>query len=223
MPAILFGSISTIADTSELQREAFNRAFETHGLDWSWSQDEYARLLEHSGGADRVAAYAESRGEDVDAAAIHETKSELFQTSLGEAHLQPRPGVVEALREGRESGFQLALVTTTSKENVSALLGAVAPDVTPSSFDLVVDSTDVDRPKPDDAAYRFALARLGERQDGCVAIEDNVGGVQAATAAGLTCVAFPNENTAAHSFDGADRTVERVGFAQLRALIPQAA
>ena len=223
MPAILFGSIGTIADTSELQREAFNRAFETHGLDWSWSQDEYAGLLEHSGGADRVAAYAPSRGEDVDAAAIHETKSELFQASLAESHLQPRPGVVDALRQGRESGFQLALVTTTSKENVSALMRALAPDVEPAAFDLVVDSTDVDRPKPDDAAYRFALQRLGERPDGCVAIEDNVGGVQAATATGLTCVAFPNENTAGHGFDGAERQVDHLSFPELRELIPQAA
>ena len=36
MSAILFGSISTIADTSELQRQAFNQAFKAHGLDWDW-------------------------------------------------------------------------------------------------------------------------------------------------------------------------------------------
>ena len=38
MSAILFGSISTLADTSELQRRAFNEAFEAHGLDWNWSR-----------------------------------------------------------------------------------------------------------------------------------------------------------------------------------------
>jgi hypothetical protein len=35
MSAILFGSISTLADTSELQRRAFNEAFSAHGLDWT--------------------------------------------------------------------------------------------------------------------------------------------------------------------------------------------
>ena len=40
MPAILFGSISTVADTSELQREAFNQAFAEHGLDWRWDRDD---------------------------------------------------------------------------------------------------------------------------------------------------------------------------------------
>lgn len=33
MPAILLRSISTLADTSELQRQAFNQAFAQHGLD----------------------------------------------------------------------------------------------------------------------------------------------------------------------------------------------
>jgi hypothetical protein len=37
---ILFGSISTVADTSELQREAFNAAFAEHGLDWRWDPDD---------------------------------------------------------------------------------------------------------------------------------------------------------------------------------------
>ncbi len=41
-----------------------------------------------------------------------------------------------------------------------------------------------------------------------VAIEDNVGGVSAATAAGITCIAFPNENTAGGDFSAADETVD---------------
>ena len=45
MPAVLFGSIGALADTSELQREAFNEAFDAHGLDWNWSRDEYRALL----------------------------------------------------------------------------------------------------------------------------------------------------------------------------------
>ena len=65
MSVILFGSISSIADTSELQRESFNEAFEKHGLDWRWDRDDYAAMLGKSGGKDRVAEYAASRGEDV--------------------------------------------------------------------------------------------------------------------------------------------------------------
>ena len=77
MIAILFGSISTLADTSEIQRDSFNQAFVEHGLDWTWDQQEYAGLLGSNGGRDRVAAYAADRGEEVDAEAVHATKSRI--------------------------------------------------------------------------------------------------------------------------------------------------
>jgi len=35
--AILFGSIGTIVETSELQLKSFNQAFSEAGLDWNWS------------------------------------------------------------------------------------------------------------------------------------------------------------------------------------------
>jgi phosphoglycolate phosphatase-like HAD superfamily hydrolase len=60
MSAILFGSISTLVDSSELQRRAFNEAFESHGLDWQWSQPDYVAMLESNGGAQRIADYATS-------------------------------------------------------------------------------------------------------------------------------------------------------------------
>ena len=69
MSALLLGSISVLADTSELQREAFNQAFAEHGLDWEWSRKECRNLLTSNGGRDRVAEYAGGRDETVDAEA----------------------------------------------------------------------------------------------------------------------------------------------------------
>ena len=219
MPAVLFGSISTIADTSERQREAFNRAFAGHGLDWRWDAEEYRGLLEKSGGKDRIAEYADTTGETVDAQAVHRSKSELFREGLGEAPVSPRAGVKETLREAKDNGFKVALVTTTARENISALLAALDPDIGEADFDLVVDASTVEQPKPDGAAYAFALRTLDERPEECVAVEDNLGGVQAAHAAGLRCIAFPNENTAVHDFAGADGRVDRLSFSEVRSLI----
>ncbi len=221
MPAILFGSIGTIADTSELQREAFNQAFEAHGLGWRWDREEYLTLLEQSGGEQRIAEQARSAGRDVDAAAVHRTKSELFQQRLAAARITPRPGVVETIRDGRRSGMKIALVTTTAKENVAAVVEALGPDLRAADFDLIVDASQIEKPKPDPAAYTFALERLGEDAQACVAIEDNLGGVEAATVAGLACAAFPNENTAQHDFARAERRVDELRFDDLRTLIPR--
>lgn len=214
MPAVLFGSISTVADTSELQRDAFNRAFAAHGLDWHWEREDYRALLEASGGADRVAGYARARDQQVDAAAVHATKSQLFRESLAAAHLDPRPGVRDTIAAARERGWSVGLVTTTSPANVAALLDALAPAIGASDFDVILDADSVARPKPDPDAYAAALERLAVQPGACVAVEDNRGGVAAAAAAGVPCVAFPNANTAGHDFGDA-RVVERLDLADL--------
>jgi HAD superfamily hydrolase (TIGR01509 family) len=218
MSALLLGSISTVADTSELQRQAFNEAFEAHGLDWRWDRDDYRAMLTTSGGQDRIAGYAKSRGEDVDAQAVHETKSKIFRDRLASAGLAPRPGVADTIKAAKDHGWKIGLVTTTSPDNVAALLDRLHPQVGDQDFDVIVDSARVDSPKPDPAAYLFALQALNEAPGDCVAVEDNVDGVLAAIAAGVPCVAFPNENTSQHDFSAAAGRAGRLSFAELQAL-----
>jgi HAD superfamily hydrolase (TIGR01509 family) len=217
MTAILFGSISTLADTSELQRRAFNDAFAAHDLDWNWGREDYASMLSSNGGASRIADYASSRGQDVDSDAVHSTKSELFRKLLDTDDLQPRPGVLETLTYARKQGFKTGLVTTTSAENVAALLKALGSEIA-DAFDVVVDSTHVETPKPSPAAYLFALDNLGEDAQNSIAIEDNVGGVEAASRASVRCVAFPNENTQGGDFAAAVDTVDQLDAATIGTL-----
>ena len=122
MTALLFGSISSVADSSELQREAFNEAFAEHGLDWNWDRDDYRSRLGKAGGEARIADEATARGEDVDAAAVHATKSRIFQEKLRTQAPAPRPGVLDALRAAKSQGWKTGFVTTTSRDNVLALL-----------------------------------------------------------------------------------------------------
>jgi HAD superfamily hydrolase (TIGR01509 family) len=216
MPAILFGSISTIADTSELQRQSFNEAFAEHGLDWEWDQPAYQEQLASNGGQQRVADFAEAQGEVVDAQAVHQTKSKNFQQHAADLALAARPGVLETIRDAKEAGYKVGLVTTTSAENVEALLGAVT-ELGREDFDLVVDGTQVEAGKPDAAAYTHALEALELDAGETVAIEDNVGGVQSAQAAGVKVVAFPNENTGGHDFGAADDRTDALSFDALAA------
>jgi HAD superfamily hydrolase (TIGR01509 family) len=218
MSAILFGSISTVADTSELQRQAFNQAFQAHGLDWQWDREDYRAMLGKSGGRTRISDYADSLGQTVDAKAVHETKSKLFQENLATAHLAPRAGVVDTIKDARSNGWKVGFVTTTSRANIAALLDSLGPDIQAEDFDVIVDSSSVDEPKPDEAAYSFALQNLGEMPGHCVAIEDNADGVKAALAAGVACVAFLNQNTAGQDIAGARRSVDRLDVDELQEL-----
>lgn len=205
MTAILFGSMSSLADTSELQRKAFNAAFEQHGLDWTWSQEEYQPMLLSSGGQKRVAEYAAERGQEVDAAAVHQTKSALAQEQI-RTGVTARPGVVETIRAAKDAGAKVGLVTTTDRANLTAIFDGLE-DISEDDFDVITDSsTDDDK----QAAYAHALERLGAEAGDAVAIEDNPLGVGFAKAAGVRAVAFPNENTAVHDFGAADERVDRL-------------
>ena len=208
MSAILFGSISTLADTSELQRRAFNEAFDAHGLDWEWSRDDYVSMLGSNGGADRIEEYASSRNADVDATAVHATKSKIFQELLETTSISARPGVASTVESAKKQGVKVGFVTTTSPENVAAILSALESELGSEPFDLVVDKSAVDKPKPDAAVYEYAIGQLGEQAGSVVAIEDNVGGVKSAAAAGVSCIAFPNTNTAGGDFSAASETVD---------------
>ena len=218
MATILFGSISTLADTSELQRQAFNDAFQAYGLDWEWSRDDYAGMLGSNGGAQRIEEYAASRGLDVDAAAVHAKKSQIFQELLGSSSVSPRPGVVDVVEEAKRGGHGLGFVTTTSQGNIDALLAALQPHISAEMFDLIVNRDSVSSPKPDPEVYQYALQTLGADASDAVAIEDNVGGVTAARAAGIPCVAFPNENTSGGDFSAADETVDSLDATKILGL-----
>ena len=188
MPALLLGSIGVLAETSDLQRQSFNDAFAEAGLDWSWSREAYAEMLKESGGRDRIATEAERRGETVDADALHARKSALFQQRLSEG-VPLRDGVAETMEAARARGWQVAMVSGTSPENVDAILAAT--NLTRDSFDLVTDGSEELPRKPDPAIYYLALERLGVAPDAALAVEDNPDGLTAAQAAGIDCIAYP--------------------------------
>lgn len=176
-------------------------------------------MLDTAGGQARIAEYARSLGRTVDAAAIHHTKSRLFQDSLAATAVRARPGVLDTIKAAKQAGSKVAFVTTTSPQNITALMAALSPALSADDFDLVVDASTVRAPKPDTAAYDHALQALHERAAHCVAIEDNLSGVRAATAAGLRCIAFPNAKTATQHFPTAQARITSLDPAELSSLV----
>ena len=97
--ALIFDVDGTLAETEEVHRAAFNRAFAEAGLGWHWDQTLYARLLKVPGGLPRLLSYLDTvepgasavrRGE---MAAVHEAKAALYARMVDERLVQLRPGV----------------------------------------------------------------------------------------------------------------------------------
>ena len=95
--AIFFGSIGTLAETSDLQRRAFNQAFAEAKLDWCWDVELYKGLLKKSGGKGRIQGFAAQKGIPVDAPHLHKRKTEIFNDFMTKKNLPLRPGVSEVI------------------------------------------------------------------------------------------------------------------------------
>ncbi|MEM9708649.1 MAG: HAD-IA family hydrolase [Pseudomonadota bacterium] len=204
--ALLFGSIGVLAETSDLQRRAFNRAFAEAGLDWMWDQKTYRAMLLKAGGRDRIAEFAAARETEVDAAKLHAAKSAHFQALLRTEPVQPRPGVSMAVAEAKVA----ALVTTTSPGNIDALFYALSNHLKRTDFKSIIDQSQVERGKPAPDAYELALKRLELAPEAAIAIEDNPDGAEAARRAGLRVIAFPGEMHAEHDFGEVSARVTRL-------------
>ena len=85
--ALFFGSIGSIVETSDLQRKSFNQAFNKYGLNWYWGKKEYKKLLNKSGGEDRILRYAKQKKIVVDAKKLRGLKTKIFNNFLKKKNL----------------------------------------------------------------------------------------------------------------------------------------
>ncbi len=207
--AVIFGAIGTIAETSNMQRQAFNTTFAEAGLDWVWSINAYRDLLKINGGQNRIRAYRDAdptRAAVTDAmiATLHQTKTDHYVAHLAQAPLTPRAGVAELMAACQSHAIPVAFCTSTAAANVNAM-GAALADVLPfDQFATIVTIDHIAQPKPAPDAYHYCLAQLGLTADQVVAIEDTPASLAAAKAAGIPTIATPGATTAGQDFSAAD-------------------
>jgi HAD superfamily hydrolase (TIGR01509 family) len=114
---------------------------------------------------------------------LADTKETTFRERAHE--LEPLPGLLAFMQEGRGRGRSLALVTNAPVENVEAILLALELD---AFFDEVVLSDEVGPVKPDPAPYKAALDKFGISPEEALAFEDSTSGIASSVAAGIPTV-----------------------------------
>ncbi|MEA2389474.1 MAG: putative hydrolase of the superfamily [Thermoleophilaceae bacterium] len=106
------------------------------------------------------------------------------------AHLKPNEPMISFMRELRERGLRMALLTNNVRE-WEPHWRAKLPDID-EIFEVIVDSAFVGMRKPDPAIYELTLERLGDglSAEECVFVDDNDVNVEAARALGMVGVQF---------------------------------
>jgi len=203
--ALIFDVDGTLAETEELHRIAFNRAFAEAGMSWKWDRELYAELLKVTGGRERIEAYAKRIGaEGVDAPSLHRRKTELYNELMVPGTVELRPGIEDLLRRARQINLDLAIATTTSRSNVAGLMRATLGEEALGWFRSIRTGEDTKRKKPDPEVFQLVLDDLGYRPEECLIFEDSENGLRAAQAVAVPVVITPSIYTGEDDFSGAD-------------------
>ena len=191
MKAILFGSIGTLIETSDLQREAFNQAFKEAGLDWYWDQADYIKLLKKSGGTKRIEDFAEKNNTNVDAKKIRERKTQIYNDKINSSLISPREGVLDVLDYALKNKIKIGFVTSTTLDNIEAVFKTLNNHIKRNYFDFIGNNKLIKDAKPAPDIYIKALNSLELNSSECIAIEDSVESALSAYRAKIKCIAFP--------------------------------
>lgn len=216
LEALIFDVDGTLAETEEWHRHSFNAAFADAVLDWHWDQATYGRLLEVTGGKERIRHYAAGRGEAIDAATIarlHAAKTARYVASIEAGAVALRPGVSRLLQEAREAGLRLAIATTTTPENVTALLRTTLGPDGAGLFECIGAGDMVAAKKPAPDIYQLVLDRLQIEPGRCLAFEDTPNGLHAARGAGIATVVTTSLYGEVTGFEDAVLVVDGLGDA----------
>lgn len=227
LKALIFDVDGTLADTEGAHRAAFNQAFVEVGKDWVWDEPLYTRLLEVSGGKERILHYWREVQPDLydigsgvrdTIARIHELKTAAYERMVQDGSVLLRPGVLRLIEAAHQAGLQLAIATTTSPVNIAALLrSAMGPDWG-KYFLVIEDASTAPNKKPHPQVYLQTLKRLKVSASECLAFEDSSNGLRSAAAAGLGTIVTPNSFTAHHDFRDALRVLPDLSDVTLKQL-----
>ena len=220
LKALIFDVDGTLSDTErDGHRVAFNKAFDEFGIGWHWSVETYGELLAVTGGKERMKFYTESflQAEDIPAdieakiPELHQAKTRHYTKLLSTGAIPLRSGVERLINEARERGYRLAIATTTTPENVTALLEHTLGPESIGWFEVIAAGDIVPAKKPAPDIYDYALQEMQLSADECIAFEDSANGILSTMGADLTTIITINDYTREHDFSGACIVLDQMG------------
>jgi HAD superfamily hydrolase (TIGR01509 family) len=207
--ALLFDFDGTIWDSEAAVFNAYRRLYEEHGHELP--VDRWTSGVGTLDGYDPAEELETLIGRELDDAVTDPW------ASLD--HVDLRPGVRAYLDGALDRGIALGIVSSNSADWVRRHLLRLG--IADGWEAIVTADGDASIAKPNPVLYREALTRLGAEPARTIAIEDSPNGISAAKAAGIFCLAVPNEVTERLDLTAADvvvRSLEDLPLDELIAL-----
>jgi len=141
---------------------------------------------------------------------LSDTASELadakteYQIAHLDGNVKPMPGLIELLDEIDRRGMPKAIASSGIQRYVDAVLRV---NSLLDRFSVIISGDQVAHGKPAPDVFLAAARALNIKPSNCLVLEDAPAGVQAAKAAGMTCIAIPDHSVAQLDLSQADKVV----------------
>lgn len=178
--ALLFDLDGTLSDTDALHSPAWLNLLKRHGVEAD--EEFYRNRISGRSNAVIVRELLPNLTDD-EVQTVIDAKEADFRDLATD--LEPLPGLLDFMEEGRRRNMKVALVTNAPGTNVPIVLAALGIK---RYFDEVVLADEVGAGKPDPAPYTAALQRFGLDPEEALAFEDSPSGIASATGAGIPTV-----------------------------------
>jgi len=190
--AIFFDNDGILVDTEPLFLRATQEILATVGV--NLTAEDYHEISMRWGGT--VFDLATARGiSDDEIRSLRRRRSRRY-SELIDRGVRIFDGVAQTL-ERLHGVLPMAVVTTSDRGHFDRIHRQT--DLI-RHFDFVIAQGDYSHEKPHPEPYLVAAARIGVAPERCLAIEDTERGLRSATAAGMCCIAIPNELSKAGNF-----------------------
>ena len=189
--AALFDWDGVIIDSKALHEAAWNQVALEFG--YRHGPEDFRRHF----GTQNQRAIKEILGWTADRAQIEriaEFKEELYRKQLSGAGNLLLSGAAGFLTLLEEKGVPRAVVSSSPRANIEAVLDGVGLR---STFSSIVTAEEMRRGKPDPEGFLLGAQRLGVPKERCVVFEDAPAGIEAGRRAGMRVIAFTTTHEAA--------------------------
>lgn len=204
---VIFDLDGVLINSEPLHCRAFQDILAAYGVTVT-EQDYYAKYLVYSDREVLERLLPDLRGLNAAVAAKERRYWELL-----EAGVPAFPDGLALL--ARTDGWRVGLATGSIRREAELALRSLG---VAGRFGAIIAREDYEKGKPDPQPYLLAVRALGLSPPRCVVVEDAPGGIRAAKAAGMACVAVTHSCPREQLLE-ADLVVDDLGLVELAGLL----